>query len=46
MAFFLFFTSLDVGCVQQTGGHYPAPVAILDAIKYGFDHKKPEVRDT
>lgn len=29
---------------NDAGGHYPAPVAILDSIKYGHDHAKPQVR--
>lgn len=36
-----------VGCMHaytHAGGHYPAPVAILDSIKHGFDHPKPAVR--
>ncbi|TFJ84159.1 hypothetical protein NSK_004631 [Nannochloropsis salina CCMP1776] len=27
---------------KNTGGHYPAPTAILDTIKYGFTHSKPQ----
>ena len=38
----IIFSQTEKMIAKSTGGHYPAPTAILDTIKYGLTHKKPE----